>query len=137
MYKHILSTVSVLALSTTVAFAQATPAPTRAATPTPATTPAAPAAAAASPQPILQGGLARNVAQTAALARIEADKNTADKKATCSGKGALYQYVPPHVVGDAAPGGGYYKTNSAGTCKKIVSSKVLEALRTAGMLKNN
>jgi hypothetical protein len=115
-----------LAISTTAALAQNAAPAARPATPAPiVSTPANPATPAALPSTSTSGNA--TLAQTAAAARQMFTTRATAKEATCKGKGALYAWKAPHAVGDANPAGGFYSTNSAGSCRLISMKKAIEA----------
>lgn len=58
-------------------------------------------------------------AQQVARARITA------REQNCSAKGPAYRWVPPHVVGDQNPKGGYYTSNYAGGCHAMSMNEAL------------
>lgn len=112
---------SILALSAMSALAQSQPA----ATPATGATPPRPATAATAPTPApvgavtTSGARGSNIAATAADARTMANARVQAKELACRAKGAIYTFKPPHNVGDARPGGGFYTTNSGGSCRAM------------------
>lgn len=130
MRKLTIATVALVATSV-AALAQATPpaasqgAP--AATPQAARTATPPPAATPAPQASTTGGsFGNNVAQTAVAARAAYSAKVQGKAAACTAKGALYEYVAPHSVGDANPKGGFWATNSNGSCRIVSMKKAME-----------
>jgi hypothetical protein len=116
MTRSIIIAASILTLSASASFAQ-TAAPATAAPKQPA--PAAAAATATAPAVAPVGSVARNVATSAAAARTAYESGIRARQATCTAKGGLYKWVPPHVAGDANPKGGFYTTTFGGGCRKV------------------
>lgn len=117
---RILIATAILSVSTVTAFAQATTPAARPATAPTAPVAAAPATPVAVPVGIRPAGsVARNVAATQADARSQFQAKLTARQQTCGAKGALYEFVPPHAVGDANPAGGFYTSNNNGGCRLI------------------
>jgi hypothetical protein len=117
--------IAALALSTTMASAQNTAAPTPSA---PANAPRPAATAPATPSPVAAPqafGGARNTATSPELARQAFAAGMQAKQANCSGKGPLYKWVPAHTVGEANPKGGFYSNTFGGGCRKIGLSEAI------------
>jgi hypothetical protein len=125
--KRITIAAASLLLSTVSAFAQNAPAP---ATPATGARPATTAPAPATPATALPGGTTAgargsNIATTAADARTIAQARQSARETACRAKGSVYEWKAPHNIGDARPGGGFYTTNSGGSCRAMSLSNAM------------
>lgn len=119
MRKLMIATLATIATSG-AALAQNAPTPATAAPAArPATAAPAPVAAPSASIPI--GGAA-----TAALAKQAADAKIKGRSEACLAKGPAYKWLPPHVIGDSNPKGGFYTSNFNGGCRLMSMKEAMD-----------
>lgn len=108
---------SILVLSIGTAFAQ---------TAAPATGGAATAPRPAAAQPAPTGNVGKGSAASAADARTAYQQRVQAREAACKARGATFTWTAPHNVGDPNPKGGFYTTNSGGSCRQMTLKAAVE-----------
>lgn len=120
MRKLMIATLATIATSG-AALAQQGPTPATAA-PATAARPAPVAAPTAAPSATIPVG----GAATAQLARVAADAKIKGRTEACLAKGPAYKWLPPHVIGDTNPKGGFYTSNFNGGCRLMSMKEAMD-----------
>lgn len=117
---RIITSLAILAASTSLALAQAAPKKADTApAPAPATQAAkptnAPAPAPTAPVQSARGG-GRGLAASPVAAKQAFDLKVGVRSTECTARGAMWKFIPAHAPGDAAPNGGYYTSYAGPKC---------------------